>query len=117
MATCKGTLDIVQKIVQSPNYPSNYPDGALCTWSIRTKLGNQIFLTVEKFNTETGDYLKIFDGRDSTAKTIGMIDGNPGHRSITLIGNELFLQFTSDVSGNKKGFLLRYTVKGAKHLK
>ena len=115
MATCKGTLDIVQKIVKSPNYPRNYPDGSFCEWSIRTKLGNhKIFLNVEKFDTETGDYLKIFDGRDSTARTIGIIDGNPGHRSITLIGNELFLQFTSDVSGNKKGFLLRYTVKEAK---
>ena len=55
-------------VIESPNFPNNYPHHRNCEWRITIENGRQILLNVTSFNVElhTGceyDYLEIRYGR------------------------------------------------------
>jgi len=39
-------------IVQTPNYPNNYPNSLTCTWVIDAGSGNRVFLNVTDLQVE-----------------------------------------------------------------
>lgn len=52
--------------IWSPNYPSNYPNRANCTWNIRAPQGRAIKIYFLYFSTESGyDYVQFIDGMDN----------------------------------------------------
>lgn len=64
VAVCGGTYFTSKGVLQSPNYPNNYPHNKECTWIISVPTGQQIKLNVTDFNLEGGsrcyyDYLEI----------------------------------------------------------
>ena len=80
-----------------------------------------IELNVEEFATEAMyDKLKVFDGKDKEKYDENLIKKLDGARDpdtippITSSKNAIFLQFTSDDSGDRKGFLIRYSTKKGK---
>ena len=55
-------------VIESPNFPNNYPHNRNCEWRITIENGRQILLNVTSFNVElhTGceyDYLEIRYGQ------------------------------------------------------
>ena len=60
--SCGGDLTGSSGIIQSPNYPSNYPDYADCEWTITVDSSNIVYFEVLAFDLEQCcgcDYLDI----------------------------------------------------------
>ncbi|XP_076821753.1 CUB and sushi domain-containing protein 1-like isoform X4 [Clavelina lepadiformis] len=93
-------------MMQSPNYPDNYPDGQRCQWTLDAPFGMRVVLNISYLRLESCcDYLELFDGSDS--RPIAKL----GQRNI--IESKLFrsstnlmtVLFYSDNSVNYRGFL------------
>ena len=59
----------------SPNYPSHYPDNALCTWTIIGQPGKAIRATFIDFDVEyesscKWDVVRAFRGREADGRRI-----------------------------------------------
>lgn len=64
VAVCGGIYFTSKGVLQSPNYPNNYPHNKDCQWIISVRTGQQIKLNVTDFSLEGGsrclyDYLEI----------------------------------------------------------
>ena len=61
------------------------------------------------FNTQpNADYLYVYDGDSSSALLIGQFSGTSLPAPITSSSNKLYLRFTSDSSGQDRGFTAAY---------
>jgi hypothetical protein len=45
--------------IETPNYPSNYPDKARCTWKIKVPAGEEVHIWCETFDIKRGDKLMV----------------------------------------------------------
>ena len=50
---CGANLTSQTGVITSPNYPSNYPHGHECVWTIRTLANRQILVNVSDIEMET----------------------------------------------------------------
>eukprot|EP00794_Sanderia_malayensis_P015288 gene15288-16866_t len=109
---CKGNL-LREKtgIIQSPEYPKNYPPLADCAWNIAVDRGYSIILDFEDFNIEEHpdyqcpyDWLRV-ELADGHFKTLC---GPKKPARIVSNRNWMLLTFHSDRDENKRGFKLRY---------
>ncbi|XP_077864846.1 cubilin-like [Saccoglossus kowalevskii] len=98
-------------IIESPNYPQNYPSNSLCRWNVTTKSGLKMTIQFRDFATELGiDWLDIGDGLDSNDQSSrvrhmsGLFFIMP--TPVLSEGDSMWLEFTSDASINFKGFQL-----------
>ena len=55
------------------------------------------------------DFLEIYDGKDTSVNKIGKYGGETIPNDITSSGNQLYLHFESDSSGNYKGFAASFS--------
>ncbi|KAK3791976.1 hypothetical protein RRG08_035467, partial [Elysia crispata] len=106
---CVRNLTGNQGTLQSPNYPNNYPNGALCTWIITTDPGTQVTLTFSAFSLETDsscdfDSLVIRDGNNRSSPILGTFCGSSRPPVVTASGNVMFISFTTDSSVTRTGF-------------
>ncbi|XP_076467235.1 scavenger receptor cysteine-rich domain-containing protein DMBT1-like isoform X1 [Babylonia areolata] len=101
----------------SPNYPSNYPNYQECGWRIITESRryNYVRLHVADIHLEGSfdckyDSLSIYDGGNPTADNlIVKLCGTQGfNSSIYSVGQEVFVQFKSDLSVTYRGFKLQF---------
>ncbi len=90
-----------------PNYYWNDSD---CEWLIKPEgtLQKPLTLNFEKFDTEEGDILFVYDGENETAPLIGQYSGSGLPESIVASGNALFLRFVTDEAGQKNGWKVNY---------
>jgi hypothetical protein len=92
----------------SPGYPAGeYTDDKQCSWKItsNTKIG----LYFKTFQTESGyDYVRVYDGGSSSARSIGNYSGSALPPYITSSSNQLYITFTSDASTTNKGFAAKF---------
>jgi len=59
---CKGKDNLKfgeMTAIESPGYPSNYPDKSKCSWKIRVPASSQVSVYCEYFNLVKGDFLRI----------------------------------------------------------
>ncbi|XP_071156308.1 cubilin-like isoform X2 [Mytilus edulis] len=111
---CGGTLTDASGSVMSPNYPSPYNHDATCVWVISVHQGDQITLTfaamdLEHHNDCQYDYVLVRDGSDENADLLGRWCGNEVPAVLTSTGNNLYIEFRSDVSTAGSGFKADYT--------
>lgn len=100
-----------QGTVNTPNYPSNYDDNDHCTWLIQST--QRIKLVFTFFSVEQGfDNLSVYEGI-STQSVIGTYTGEETGQEVESSGRDLFLEFKSDHSNTKQGFLI--SIKGKSH--
>ena len=99
------SLIYTTKSFTSPNYPSNYPPSANCSWSLkRPSASYGVRLTFNKFYLEGSvagrcldDYVEISDGDTlSTSTSIGRICGSGIPPIIVSRYTYLFVKFISD---------------------
>ncbi len=96
--------------IESPNYPSSYPNNQNQTWDIEPADAHQIKFHVVSFNTEYNyDYLKIYKDEVKQGNRIDSFSGNLG--SDFWLGpydmsdaQKLILEFSSDGSVTRSGF-------------
>jgi len=93
--------------LQSPGYPSDYPDRADCTYSISTYSVKRIRITVDWRDLESCcDYLEI---TDSSGRTSGRLSGTTATDYVFhSTGNDATVTFHSDGLVRGPGYSLRY---------
>ena len=108
-----------ETIIQSPNYPNNYPNARDCTAVVQFAQGQRVFVEFLAFNLEPHnrcvyDWLEIRDGNNAGADLLSTrLCGEQLFAPITSTGNTLHIQFHTDHSRTKSGFQLK--VKNGRH--
>ncbi|XP_041635927.1 procollagen C-endopeptidase enhancer b [Cheilinus undulatus] len=112
---CGGRLTKSQGSVRTPNWPnSNYPAGISCSWHISVEPSNVIEVKFEKLDLEPDtycryDYVALFNGGEKdNSRRIGKFCGDRTPGTIVTNGNELLVQFVSDLSVTSDGFMAHY---------
>ncbi|ELK06928.1 procollagen C-endopeptidase enhancer 1 [Pteropus alecto] len=112
---CGGRLEKAQGTLTTPNWPeSDYPPGISCSWHIIAPPDQVILLTFGKFDLEPDTYCRydsvsVFNGPVSNdAKRQGKFCGDTVPGPIFSEGNELLVQFVSDLSVTADGFSASY---------
>uniref|UniRef100_A0A384CQC0 Procollagen C-endopeptidase enhancer n=1 Tax=Ursus maritimus TaxID=29073 RepID=A0A384CQC0_URSMA len=112
---CGGRLEKAQGTLTTPNWPeSDYPPGISCSWHIIAPPDQVISLTFGKFDLEPDTYCRydsvsVFNGAVSDdAKRLGKFCGDTAPGPISSEGNELLVQFVSDLSVTADGFSASY---------
>ncbi|CAB1439158.1 unnamed protein product [Pleuronectes platessa] len=102
---CGGRLTKSQGSVKTPNWPnSNYPAGISCSWHISVEPSNVIEVKFIKLDLEPDtycryDYVALFNGGEKdNSRRIGKFCGDSSPGIIVTNGNELLVQFVSDLS-------------------
>uniref|UniRef100_A0A3Q0SAZ5 Procollagen C-endopeptidase enhancer b n=1 Tax=Amphilophus citrinellus TaxID=61819 RepID=A0A3Q0SAZ5_AMPCI len=113
---CGGRLTKSQGSVRTPNWPnSNYPAGISCSWHISVEPSNVIEVKFEKLDLEPDmycryDYVALFNGGETDdSRRIGKFCGDKPPGTIVTNGNELLVQFVSDLSVTSDGFMAFYS--------
>ncbi|XP_034938400.1 bone morphogenetic protein 1 isoform X2 [Chelonus insularis] len=107
-STVKGTGSIL-----SPTYPGTYPKDLVCTYRFIGKIGQRIRLEFRDFDLFYGgphcpfDYVKVYDGLDNTAPTIGTYCGQ--QRNLVLYSSQsnltvLFVTLQRTANTQNRGF-------------
>ena len=94
--------------INSPKYPSNYPDNKKCTWVIKNKDPTKI-LTFQLFELETeeNDFVEVRDGFSEDNVLLAKYYGNFFNQQKTTIfttTSNMFVKFQSNFQINQKGF-------------
>uniref|UniRef100_H2UID1 Procollagen C-endopeptidase enhancer b n=1 Tax=Takifugu rubripes TaxID=31033 RepID=H2UID1_TAKRU len=113
---CGGRLTKAQGSVKTPNWPnSNYPAGISCSWHISVEPNNVIEVKFEKLDLEPDtycryDYVALFNGGENdNSRRIGKFCGDRAPGVIVTKGNQLLVQFVSDLSITSDGFMAHYS--------
>ena len=85
----------------------NYGNNVDCRWNLSSN--TLLHLHFASFRTHSSsDYLTIYDGGSTSAPLIGRFNGSSLPSPIASSSNKLYLQFTSDGSGQDHGFKAFY---------
>ncbi|XP_067117684.1 procollagen C-endopeptidase enhancer b [Osmerus mordax] len=113
---CGGRLTKSQGSVKTPNWPnSDYPAGISCSWHISVEPSNVIEVKFQKLDIEADtycryDYVAFFNGGErDDSRRIGKYCGDRVPGTIVTNGNELLVQFVSDLSVTSDGFMAHYS--------
>ncbi|XP_058250284.1 procollagen C-endopeptidase enhancer b isoform X2 [Hemibagrus wyckioides] len=112
---CGGKLTKPHGSLKTPNWPeSNYPTGISCSWHISVASNMVIEVKFEKLDLEADkycrfDYVALFNGGESdNSRRIGKFCGDIAPEPVVSRGNELLVQFVSDLSLAGAGFMAHY---------
>jgi len=88
-----------------------YQNNAYCSWLIAPELFvNNITLSFDEFDTEAGfDFVRVYNGEDSTATLLGEFSGSNLPQNVTSSANRMFVTFTTNDSITGKGFKATYS--------
>jgi cubilin len=123
---CNRTIENLHNgVIESPNFPENYPNNLNCEWRIKATKGNKIQYEFSHFDLENldkiegtkhvcqFDFVELVDRNEnvdlSSAKYC-----NAMTEPITKIteGDELVIRFNTDSSGAESGFRMEWEVHG-----
>ncbi|XP_017850119.1 dorsal-ventral patterning protein tolloid [Drosophila busckii] len=119
---CGGIVDATQSngTIYSPSYPDVYPNAKKCVWELITAPHQALFLNFTHFDLEgtklqyskcSFDYLVIYSKmRDNRLKKIGIFCGNDLPPMVNSDQNILRLEFYSDRTEQRSGFVAQYIV-------
>ncbi|XP_072307339.1 cubilin [Eucyclogobius newberryi] len=106
-------------VLESLNFPSEYPPNTYCSWTILASSGNNVSYSFSAFQLEgtsgsycSQDYVKLYNGPDSSSPLLGTFCGSspppPGSSS----SSALTLIFRSDNSVARLGFQMLWSQIG-----
>ncbi|KAH8382433.1 hypothetical protein KR009_003504, partial [Drosophila setifemur] len=106
---CKFEITTSYGVLQSPNYPEDYPRNIYCYWHFQTVLGHRIQLTFHDFAVESHqeciyDYVAIYDGKSENSSTLGIYCGGREPYAVIASTNEMFMVLATDAGLQRKGF-------------
>ncbi|XP_070175366.1 fibrillin-3-like [Littorina saxatilis] len=110
LAGCGGIWTSLTGRVQSPNFPSVYPNLLDCVYIIKVPSGHNISLTFTAFHVEQGyDFVEINDGGIVGSLSLGHFDEMPTPHTLNASSNQMWIYFHTDTSVTKTGFSADYT--------
>uniref|UniRef100_A0A8D2QE76 CUB domain-containing protein n=1 Tax=Zonotrichia albicollis TaxID=44394 RepID=A0A8D2QE76_ZONAL len=72
---CGGSVSDPSGVLQSPNYPGNYPNDADCVWEIQVENNFRVTLTFRDIVMQSGtcqhDYIEVYDGPLHSSPLLG----------------------------------------------
>jgi hypothetical protein len=84
---------------------SDYNNSQSCSWTFTSAMGGTVRLGFYDFNTESGyDYVRIYDGYDSSAPLIVELSGNIEPSQYFTTGTVAYVEWTTDGSVTAPGF-------------
>jgi len=115
---CGGVLEEETGVIQTPNFPSNYPSGKSCVWTIKKKAFHSLTLTFKSFALERHsrcryDYVLVKHGQDDQGKKYC---GNNSPGVIKATKKQLIIEFKSDSSNERKGFRAEWKQEPTKEI-
>ncbi|XP_075684851.1 cubilin [Rhinoderma darwinii] len=104
--------------IASPLWPRQYPHQSNYIWKVNVESGHIIEIRILEIDIEdhascSYDKLRIFDGPDINFHIIGTYCGVAPPPSLFSYGGAVTIQFLSDTSISKGGFLLEWTAINA----
>ncbi|XP_041824165.1 cubilin [Melanotaenia boesemani] len=105
-------------MIESLNFPNNYPDNSMCSWTIHATSGNTINYTFTSFELEGfgsdcfHDYVKLYDGPNEQAPLVGTFCGYTPPPANTTTHSTLTMVFRSDYSITRTGFQMMWYQNG-----
>ncbi|XP_044150585.1 LOW QUALITY PROTEIN: cubilin [Bufo gargarizans] len=104
--------------IASPLWPRQYPHHSNYIWKVNVESGHIIEIRILEIDIEDQatcrfDKLQIFDGPDTHFHIIGTYCGVAPPPSLFSFGSTVTIQFLSDNSISKRGFLLEWTAVNA----
>ncbi|VDI83474.1 Hypothetical predicted protein [Mytilus galloprovincialis] len=97
------------QIIMSPNYPSNYYDNAVISWSYRTDVGRRIAVVGLAIDLEINlDWLKVYHRPDKITE-LARWTGTLSSEIVYSHDNYVYIEFTSDGSITSMGFQIGIT--------
>ncbi|MFK7949399.1 MAG: CUB domain-containing protein [Saprospiraceae bacterium] len=114
-AFCGGltTLTAASDVFSDGSGSADYQDNANCSWLIQPAGANQVTLTFNNFDTETGyDTVSIYDGVNANAPLLMTWSGNAIPSAVTSTTGAMFVTFISDGSQTDAGWEASYTSSG-----
>lgn len=110
------TLTAPAGTIASPGYGgTSYNNNQNCKWRIQVPDNSQVTLTWQSMDLEAQpacgyDNVKLYDGSDASSKFLGSYCGVELPPTVKSTGNSMLIQFESDYSVIKEGFILQYEV-------
>ncbi|KAJ8039377.1 Cubilin [Holothuria leucospilota] len=106
---CENIVFVSSGVFTSPNHPNFYNNNESCQFLAEAPSGKIIGLVFENFDVElattcSADSVKVYDGRDTNATLLANLCGLFLPAPVRSTSNEMFVTFTSDASGNHRGF-------------
>lgn len=113
-------------VIESPNFPGDYPPDQDCTWHINAPIGNKINVTFSHFDLEAApsysrdpgcnfDYLEIKDEneeQDAVQTLRGRYCGSERPPRFTSTWSNLYIKFKTDSLLAASGFRLEWVIEG-----
>uniref|UniRef100_A0A669EKT9 Cubilin n=1 Tax=Oreochromis niloticus TaxID=8128 RepID=A0A669EKT9_ORENI len=105
-------------LIESLNFPNNYPDNSQCSWTIQASGGNTVNYTFTAFQLEassaacTFDYIKLYDGPNQEAPLIGTFCGYTPPPAGSTTSSALNIVFRTDSSVSTSGFQMMWYQNG-----
>jgi cubilin len=112
---CGGLLTQSKGAITSPNYPESYSHNAQCEWRISVNEGSSIEIIFSDLDLESHaeckyDYLEIFDGVDTNAKSFGKLCSSEHHpMHLETSSNHALIRMNTDESHSGRGFHIKYS--------
>ncbi|RVE62504.1 hypothetical protein OJAV_G00157920 [Oryzias javanicus] len=107
----------VEKMFQSPGYPSGYQAKTRCQWQIRASVENTVIVNFPDFDIEddcTDDFVSIFDSLspDYSQAITKQCGQRPPSNPLEVVssGNIMLINFITDSSVQKPGFNATYKI-------
>ena len=99
--------------IKSPGYPNNYGNNENCQWLIQAPLAQKVLINFTAFELEDGylchyDSVTIFDGRNTSSPLLSKNCGSGLPTPVNSSGRYMYMQFKSDSSNTRKGFVAHY---------
>ena len=123
-AGCDNTFTKSPGIVNSPNYPSNYPSGVDCGTLIVAPSGQIVRLTILDFQLEPDfnadcssnwDTLSIYDADAIDEEAlIGVFCGNTINGYFESTGSRMYVVFKSDGTVTRRGYQASFVFQDGK---
>jgi len=110
-------------LIQSPNYPNNYPPNAECTWWLKSENNSRIKISCDSLTSQACENEKYFDfvllSPSWNWKTFVVLCGKYGDSlknpyKITSTTSRAAIHFRSSSKNEFKGFSCKWTVETAR---
>uniref|UniRef100_A0A4W6DZH6 CUB domain-containing protein n=1 Tax=Lates calcarifer TaxID=8187 RepID=A0A4W6DZH6_LATCA len=108
-------------VVESLNFPNDYPANSFCSWTIQATTGNTINYTFTTFQLEATsscnyDYVKLYNGPNNQAPLIGTFCGYTPPPANSTTSSALTMVFRSDSSVSMSGFQMMWYQNGKRQM-
>ncbi len=110
-STCEGNTLITNcsGTISDGSGSNNYSNDLDCSWTIAPAGASSVTLTFTAFQTESFEFVTVYDGMDENAPVLGEFEGNALPPTLTASSGKMFITFITDGSVTFPGWSANYT--------